>query len=142
MKFIFSAAAAAVLFAGASFAADAKIFADLEQAWSDAFVKKDTAAISKFVADDWSGQSDDGKTQTKASLLERVKSGKYAAKSMKNHDTKVKFFGGAVVVQGLEDEVSTENGKDSSGTYSYTDVFVERGGKWVAVASQVTKVRK
>ena len=33
-----------------------------------------------------------------------------------------------------------DKGKDSSGTYSWTDVFQNRGGHWLAVASQTTKV--
>jgi hypothetical protein len=44
------------------------------------------------------------------------------------------------VVQGFDDETSSENGKDTSGTYSWTDVFEKRNGHWVAVASQTTKV--
>jgi hypothetical protein len=44
------------------------------------------------------------------------------------------------VVQGYDDETSSEKGKDTSGTYSWTDVFQKRNGHWVAVASQTTKV--
>jgi hypothetical protein len=36
----------------------------------------------------------------------------------------------------------TEEGKDFSGDYRGTDVFEKKGGKWMAVASQLTKVGK
>jgi hypothetical protein len=48
-------------------------------------------------------------------------------------------MGDMAVVQGADDEKSTEKGKDTSGSYTWTDVFAKRGGKWVAIASQVTK---
>jgi hypothetical protein len=37
---------------------------------------------------------------------------------------------------------STETGKDTSGKYIWTDVFVKENGKWRAVSSQSTKVPK
>ena len=40
---------------------------------------------------------------------------------------------------GSDTEKSTYKGKDSSGKYVWTDVFVERNGRWQAVASQSTK---
>jgi hypothetical protein len=45
-------------------------------------------------------------------------------------------------VVGSDTEKSTYHGKDSSGQYSWTDVFVKRNGQWQAVASQSTKVPK
>jgi hypothetical protein len=33
-------------------------------------------------------------------------------------------------------------GKDSSGKYVWTDVFVSRNGRWQAVASESTKVQQ
>jgi hypothetical protein len=49
----------------------------------------------------------------------------------------VKVFGGGIaVVQGSDTEKSSYKGKDTSGKYVWTDVFVDRNGKWVAVRSQ------
>jgi hypothetical protein len=45
------------------------------------------------------------------------------------------------VVQGSDDEKSTHNGKDTSGTYTWTDVFQKRGGRWMVIASQDTPVK-
>jgi hypothetical protein len=41
----------------------------------------------------------------------------------------------------MDDEKSTAKGKDTSGTYTWMDVFEKRDGKWQAVASQITKVK-
>ena len=52
---------------------------------------------------------------------------------------KVRVFGTTAIVTGSDTEKSTYKGKDSSGKYVWTDVFVERNGRWQAVASQSTK---
>jgi ketosteroid isomerase-like protein len=113
---------------------------DLEAAWSKAQTQKDIPALSAIIADDWVGQSDSGKPMTKAGILADIKSGEMASASMTNHDVNVRLFHNIAIVQGMDDEKSSFKGKDSSGTYTWTDVFEKRGGKWVAIASQVTRV--
>ena len=112
---------------------------DMETAWSKAIVAKDAAAISGMVADDWSGQNPSGKMQDKAGMLAEIKSGASTATDMNNHDVKARVIGVMAIVQGADDEKSSYKGKDTSGAYTWTDIFEKRGGKWVAVASQVTK---
>ena len=46
------------------------------------------------------------------------------------------------VVTGSDTEKSMDKGKDTSGKYIWTDVFVKQNGKWRAVSSQNTKVPK
>ena len=55
---------------------------------------------------------------------------------------RVRVFGNTAVVTGSDTEKSTEGGKDTSGKYIWTDVFVKQNGKWRAVSSQITKVPK
>jgi hypothetical protein len=43
-------------------------------------------------------------------------------------------------VQGFDDEVSSYKGKDNSGTYNWLDVWERRDGRWVSVATQLTRV--
>jgi len=144
MKFAISLAAAAVLMMGAAFAAGGagQKLVDLEAAWSKAFTGKDTAFISNVLASDWSGQDDSGKPLGKADLVDAVKTGKMTMTAMTNHDVHARVIGNIAVVQGMDDETSSMNGKDTSGTYSWTDVFENRGVHWQAIASQVTKVAR
>ncbi len=53
---------------------------------------------------------------------------------------KVRVFGDTAIVTGSDTEKSTYKGKDSSGKYVWTDIFVKRNGKWQAVASESTKL--
>ena len=112
-----------------------------EEAWSKANIARDVQKLSSIVGDDWTAGDDSGKLMTKASFLDGVKTGKLNVKSVTNHDLHVRIIGNIALVQGMDDEVSAMNGKDTSGTYSWTDVWVLRGGHWVAVASQNTKVK-
>jgi len=144
MKILVSMFAAMLVVAGTAAAEDLtatqKKLVEIEWTWSNAFVHKDIAALSNIVADDWAGQNDSGKTETKAGIIASIKAGEMATTSMTNHDVKVRVFGNIAVVQGVDDEKSSYKGKDTSGTYTWMDVFENRGGKWMAVASQVTKV--
>ena len=52
----------------------------------------------------------------------------------------VKVLGNVAVVQGSDTDKSSYGGKDTSGKYVWTDVYVKRGGKWQAVRSHISKV--
>ena len=145
MKTLVCTCAALALMTGAA-AAGGKMMKeqeliDLESTWSKATVQKDMATVASIVADDRMGQNESGKPEDKAHYLDELKSGKMASSSMTNHDVHVRLMHGMGIVQGMDDEKSTLKGKDSSGTYTWMDVFEMRDGKWQAVASQVTKVK-
>lgn len=112
----------------------------LEAQWSKAGVDRDAATVERIVAADWTGQDKTGKVAHKADILADMKSGKAKATSVTNRDVHVRIMGDVAVVQGADDEKSIYDGVDTSGSYTWTDVFQKRAGKWVVVASQVTPV--
>jgi uncharacterized protein (TIGR02246 family) len=111
----------------------------MEQAWLDAEKNHDAAAFEKLVADDWIAISPDGKSQTKAERAAEIKSGHITSATL--GDMKVRVFGDTAVVTGTDDEVTMTEGKKSSDHYVWTDVFVKRNGKWLAVASQTAQIK-
>jgi uncharacterized protein (TIGR02246 family) len=111
----------------------------LEQEWLNAEKNHDAAAFEKIVADDWVAITPDGKRQTKAERAAEIKSAHITSATL--GDMNVRVFGDAAVVTGTDDEVTVENGKKSSEHYVWTDVFVKRNGKWLAVASQTALVK-
>jgi ketosteroid isomerase-like protein len=139
--------AAVLMLAGAAGAASAaedvaKTLTDLEAKWSAAGLTQDAKVVDAILAPDWVGRSWTGKQANKAKALAEMKDPASKTTAIKNHDVVVRVFGNVAVVQGYDDETGLEKGKDSSGTYSWTDVFQNRGGHWLAVASQTTKVVK
>ncbi len=141
MRLALIACTAMLAAAPAAFAAAPdQALVDLEAKWSQAYVSKDTATIQSIVDPSWTEQGPGGPS-TAAGLLDDVKTGKLAIKSMTNHDVHARVFGNIAVVQGADTETSAYAGKDTSGEYTWTDVFQKHHGKWMAVASQVTKAK-
>jgi ketosteroid isomerase-like protein len=113
----------------------------IETDWLQAMKDRNTARLNEIVADDWQDIWVDGSRGTRQTLVESIKSGRYKMESFEMGPLDVKMLGNVAVVQGSDTEKSTYDGKDSSGKYVWTDVYVKRGGKWVAVRSQVAKVK-
>lgn len=117
-----------------------KTINDSEAALGVAMIHKDIATLDKLVGDDWTIQSDSGTMGTKAGFLDDVRSGALVVKSFKLHDVHVRVFGDVAFVQGFDDEVSSYKGKDNSGTYNWLDIWQRRDGRWVSIATQLTRV--
>jgi ketosteroid isomerase-like protein len=113
---------------------------DAETALGEAMIHRDLATLNRLVGADWTIQSDSGTMGTKAAFLDDVSSGALVVKSFKLHDIHVRVLGDVAFVQGFDDEVSSYKGKDNSGTYNWLDVWEKRDGRWVSIATQLTKV--
>jgi len=111
----------------------------MEQAWLDAEKNNDAAAFEQIVADDWIAVNPDGKSQTKAERAAEIKAAHISSATM--GDMKVRVFGDTAVVTGTDDEITMTDGKKSSDHYVWTDVFLKRNGKWLAVASQTAQIK-
>ena len=70
-----------------------------------------------------------------------MKSGAFKVESATAGEMKVLIVGETGIVHGLWTEKSTLNGKDTSGTYRYTDIFAKRDGRWQCVAGHANKVQ-
>jgi ketosteroid isomerase-like protein len=112
----------------------------LEQDWLDAYHEGDADKMSKILADDFVGRWGDGSTQTKAEQLKAIRTGaeKHSANQML--ECNVRLYGDTAVVTGIQTEQSILEGRDGSGMYSYTDVFVKRDGRWQIVATETKRV--
>lgn len=112
-----------------------------EHDWTDAIKAGDFDKLGQLIADEWTAIGPDGGKITKQAFIEGYKSGKSKLESFEFGPLEVKVLGNVAVVQGSDTEKSVTDGKDSSGKYVWTDVFVKRDGKWLAVRSQLAKVK-
>ena len=112
----------------------------LEQDWSEADLHRDAAALKRILADDWIGIDFEGTVLTKPQALVGIASDSGSLASTVLRNMKVRVYGNTAVVTGTDTETGDYHGKDSSGRYQWTDVFVRRGGRWQAVSSQSTKL--
>jgi hypothetical protein len=113
---------------------------ELEHAYSQALIKRDRAFLQSYYAQDWRGGNWLG-FWTKATMLKAVLGARYEVRSMKLQDLQARVFGNVGIVQGVSNEVTRVDGRDTSGRWTFTDVFAWRDGRWVAVASQTAEVK-
>ena len=111
----------------------------IEQTWLNAEKSHDAATFQKIVADDWMAITPDGKRQTKAERSAEINTTHIVSAEL--GDLQVRLFGDTAIVTGTDDEVSLQVGKKVTGHYAWTDVFVKRNGKWLAVASQTAQIK-
>ena len=118
-----------------------KAIIQMEKDWTEAGIKKDVAAFDRIVADDWISVDFEGNVVNKAAAIADLKSGASSSASVDLGEMKVRVYGDTAIVIGSDTEKSTYKGKDSSGHYVWTDVFVKRNGRWQAVSSQSVKTK-
>jgi ketosteroid isomerase-like protein len=112
----------------------------IETEWVNAQKAKNADKLAEILADGWVGLDWDGKTTDKATAVSHMKMPGYSLESIEMGPMTVRVFGNTAVVMGSDTEKGMEDGKDASGKFVWTDVFVKQNGKWRAVASQSTKV--
>jgi ketosteroid isomerase-like protein len=120
--------------------ADEAALIQLEKDYAKALIAKDRDFLMRFYAPDWQGGNWMGFWK-KATMLKSVLGSRYVIKSMELRDLKVRVMGDVAVVQGVDEEVTSVDGRDTSGKWTFTDVFARRGGQWVAIASHTSEVK-
>ncbi|MEP6686139.1 MAG: DUF4440 domain-containing protein [Verrucomicrobiota bacterium] len=117
---------------------------EIENSWEAAISTHNASAIEPFLADDYVLTDPKGKVMNRRAALAEVKKDTDTFTSAKNLGISVHMAAKNVaIVTGS----SHETGKDKAGkafdrTYRWTDTFVDRNGKWMAVASHVMLVAK
>ena len=119
---------------------DALTLKQLEQDWLDSYREGDADKMDRILADDFIGRWADGSTQTKDEQLKAIRTGAEKHSSNQMLQCNVRLYRDAAVVTGLQTEQSVLEGRNGSGTISYTDVFVKRNGRWQVVASETKRV--
>ena len=117
-----------------------KELTDLENRWAEAIAKGDVATLERLYADEYMAIDPAGATFTKDQDIANVKSGNFKLASFKIDELKVRVHGDVAVVTSRNTIKGTYMGKDASGAYRGTDVFVKRGGRWQVLTTQATAV--
>jgi len=115
-----------------------RVLTQMERDWADAIVKHDAATISRIVAEDWSETSWDGTSFGKAQALADLPF--ETTESITMDPIKVRVLGNVAIVTAGDVEKSSYKGKDTSGHYVWTDVYMNREGQWQVVATQGSKL--
>lgn len=112
----------------------------VDQMFADAMVKADVVALANTYADDYVFTDPAGRVSHKAELLDSFTRGAIKIRAQEISDVHVNVYGEVAVEIGKLTSRATRDGKDSSGTFRFTRVWVRRDGRWQTVAFQETRL--
>jgi ketosteroid isomerase-like protein len=110
------------------------------QAWDEALVKADGAALEKLYAEDATFIEPDGSRNSKKEAVQVVASGEVKIANPSTEHWGVTINGDTAIVTGEWRAKETMKGETKDVRYAYTDVWVKRQGKWVVLVSQLTPI--
>jgi len=114
----------------------------LETARNEAIVHGDAAALERMTSDDYTFITLRGELRTKAEIVKGFSTGAFKYASREISDLNIRVYRDAAVVTGRASQKGAENGKDYSGDYRFTRVYVRQNGRWLTVALQTTLVER
>ena len=112
----------------------------IQHEWAEARVKGDSSYTRRLEADDCTIVWPDGRIVNKREDLQTM-IGDIVFSEFKIHNLQVRVYGDTGIVVG-EGIIKAHEGKQNllGGKFVWTDTFVNEGGQWKVVASQITPV--
>jgi ketosteroid isomerase-like protein len=115
----------------------------LEDAWRQAALSSNTAAMEKLLADDYLAITASGTLQTKDQALANLRAGRMHFTSLELSDRKVRFYGTTALVTSLAEVQGNTGDGELSGSYRYTRVYVrDAQGTWKIVSFEASRIRE
>lgn len=119
---------------------DAKTMAELEKLERTWIETGDTEVLSRIVAEDFTYIDADANVLNRQQYLKTVSRLHITDSELK--DLKTRIYGDIAIVTNTWSGTYTFDGKETTETLRYTDVFIRRNGAWQAINSQATRVPK
>lgn len=113
----------------------------LEKAWNQAYKLGDTKALDTILDDGIVLINDDGSMQSKAEFLAGVKPAKSQEQQVAPESVHVHVFGDTAIATGVFRAKGVEGGKAYLRRERFVDTWVNKGNRWVCVATDATPVR-
>jgi len=115
----------------------------LEHAWGDAIVHRDSATLEEILADDYTLTTPDGQVVSRSQEIENVLApadGSVAITDVDVEDVGVRVFGETAVVSSRFTLTVSAEGRPVETPFRHTDVFVRDHDHWRCVARQATRI--
>jgi ketosteroid isomerase-like protein len=112
----------------------------LNHKFGEAQLERDTMALDRTLADDFTLINPAGRLLNKAQYIADIKSGDLRYESLNYDDVKVQVYRGVAVVIGRVTRRGQYKGQDNSGQFRFTHVFVKHQGGWQLVVAQATRI--
>jgi hypothetical protein len=103
-------------------------------------VAGDVAVFEEILTPEFRTTNPVGVVTPKDAMLADTRSGAFRVTASRSHDITVEVFGDAACVRGLADIRARFRGRDVSGTYAYTHLYVRRGEGWQVAAAHTSRL--
>lgn len=113
----------------------------LNEQWLGSYSTRDTATLNRIFADDFILISPKGVKMKKQDIIKNVMSPNQKTISIHTDSADVRLFENSGLLTAYTTFVLLVDGKEIKGTNCYSDLYVKRKGKWVAVAAHVTLLK-
>lgn len=107
----------------------------LENAWNQAELQHDPAALELILTDDFVITEPDGTLQTKRQHMAATRDTSYHYDMLVSEDFRIKVYGTVAVVTGIYHEKGSSKGAHFDRRGRFTDTWLRLGGTWRCVAS-------
>jgi ketosteroid isomerase-like protein len=115
----------------------------LEEAWRNAMLKSDAAALDSLLAEDYMAITPSGTLQSKEEALASMRSGEIHLTAITLSDRKMRFYGSTALVTSRAEVSGTTTGRDISGAFRYTHVYARnKQGAWKIVSFEANRIRE
>ncbi len=113
---------------------------DLEQKRMAAMVAGDTETLKGILGDELTYTHTSAAVDTKQSLIDAIDNGRLNYTSMVSDGVKVRDYGDTAVATGTAQVTVVSGGNELKFGLRFTDVYVNRDGRWLFVAWQSTRL--
>ena len=122
---------------------EADIAAQLQrqaEAWDQAIVRKDAAAIAANMSESFRNIDARGRVSDKAAFLAALTSDKLSLEPYTVEEFEVEVRGDVALLSGRTDLRGHYDGHEFRSHYRYTDIYVREGDRWRVERVQVTEL--
>lgn len=112
----------------------------LVEEWGRAARAADRRTLDRLLADDFRATTADGRLKSKKEYIADFVSGERKINELSFNSFQVRVHGGAAALTHGGTLRGSEDGRDTSGRYRWTHIFVRRGARWRCVATQATRL--
>jgi len=109
-------------------------------AWKQATMKKDRAALEKLLHPDLSYSHSSAKNETKADVIKAVTTGKSTVEAIDFINNTVRVYGNTALVKGKVDIKNNVDGKSTTANLDILHVWLKGPQGWQLVARQAVRL--
>lgn len=121
-------------------AGNGQMIIELDRKRMTAMAEQDYATLNDVISDDLVYTHSSARLDTKASLIGNMKSASTVYTSVVPSDVKAQDYGDMVVLTGSCRIGVNTGGRPNSFGVRFTDIYVNKGGRWQMVAWQSTRL--